>query len=342
MKYLRAPKLIYYKFSLGNMASTQVKWIFTRSIGMYFKNLNNTFKKPETINILKWMLGWHDEARPKSPSTGVLVPYHYNDGKVLKKSNHDTLTWIGQASFLIQLGGKNILIDPVLSSSLGWYKRNSPPGLTLATLPKIDIVLITHNHRDHMDAPTLQKLGSDPIYVIPKGLGVWFKKNGLDRIVEMGWWQQENIEGINISFVPAEHWSRRTLTDTNTSWWGGFIIERDGIFTYHAGDTGWFDGFEMIAEKYPKIHAALLPIGAYAPRWFMKTQHVNPDEAVRIFTTLKANYFISMHWGTFKLSDEPLDEPPVALRLAWEQQNLPDKPLKIPAIGETLFFDTMD
>ncbi|MEA5098761.1 MAG: MBL fold metallo-hydrolase [Burkholderiaceae bacterium] len=308
---------------------------------MRFSNLKGHFRQPAAAAALKWMLGWHDEKQPKTPASGVPVPFVQNDGAALRGSTDNTLTWIGHASFLLQLGGINVLIDPVLSPALGWYRRNMPPGLDWPALPKIDFVLITHNHRDHMDAPTLKRLGPEPVYIVPQGLRSWFKRAGMQRIVEMAWWQQLDIDGLNITFVPAEHWTRRGLSDTNTSWWGGYVIERGGLRVYHSGDSGWFDGFSMIGERCGDIQAAMLPIGAYAPRWFMRSQHINPDEAVRAFQAVKAQRFIAMHWGTFKLSDEPLDEPPKILRAAWEQAQLPDNQLHIPAIGETLLLDKM-
>ncbi|MCL1887060.1 MAG: MBL fold metallo-hydrolase [Betaproteobacteria bacterium] len=306
---------------------------------MRFTNLKGNFRKPETNRVLRWMLGLHEEKRPKAPSTGVLIPYIHNDGKQLRKNNKDTLTWIGHASFLVQLAGKNILIDPVLSMKIGWIKRNSPPGISWPAMPKIDLVLITHNHRDHMDAPTLKRLGPDPVYLVPKGLGQWFLKNGFKRVIEMGWWQQEEIAGLTITFVPAEHWSRRNLADINTSWWGGFVIEKDGLRLYHSGDTGWFDGFAEIGKRCGEIHAAMLPIGAYAPRWFMKPQHINPDEAVDAIQALGAKHLVPMHWGTFKLSDEPLNEPPLLLHDAWERANLPDQTLQIATLGQIMLLD---
>ena len=309
---------------------------------MFFKNLKGNFRKPAGSQTLKWLLGWHDERRPKSPATGVPIPYVHNDGSALYKSTDDTLTWIGQASFLIQLGGKNMLIDPVLSRSLGFIKRNSPPGLDWAALPKkIDIVFITHNHRDHMDAPTLKRLGPDPVYIVPKGLGIWFRQNGFPKVIEMSWWQQEEVEGLEITFVPAEHWSRRGFSDINTSWWGGYVISKNGLRVYHSGDTGWFDGFAQIAERFPDIDAAMLPAGAYAPRWFMRAQHIDPEEAVRAFKTLGAKHFVGMHWGTFKLSDEPLDEPMHVLPHIWEQEELERKRLESGVLGKILRLDKL-
>ncbi|NLC24778.1 MAG: MBL fold metallo-hydrolase [Oxalobacter sp.] len=306
---------------------------------MRFTNLKSNFRKPETSHVLRWMLGLHNEKRPKAPATGVPVPFVHNDGKQLKKGDKDTLTWIGQASFLAQLAGINILIDPVMSMNIGWIRRNSPPGIAWPAMPPIDLVLITHNHRDHMDVPTLKKLGPDPVYLVPQGLGQWFLKNGFRRVIEMEWWQQEEIAGLNITFVPAEHWSRRSIADVNTSWWGGFVIEKEGLRLYHSGDTGWFDGFADIGRRFGEIHAAMLPIGAYAPRWFMKPQHINPDEAVDAMTALGAKRLIPMHWGTFKLSDEPLDEPPRLLHNAWERASLPECSLEVAALGQILMLD---
>jgi len=290
--------------------------------------------------VLRWQLGLHDEKRPRAPATGVPVPAISNDGKALRLATKDALTWIGHATFLIQLGGRNALIDPVMSERLsGVIPRNIAPGLGWNVLPKIDVVLVTHNHRDHMDAPTLKRLGRGPVYVVPRGLGAWFERSGLRRVVEMDWWQEEEIEGLHIAFVPSQHWSRRGLTDLNESWWGGFVIERGGLRVYHSGDTAWFEGFSLIGERFGRIHASMLPIGAYAPRWFMRPQHMNPEDAVRAFSALGASRFVAMHWGTFKLTDEDLTEPPKLLREAWERAGLHDHQRSIPAIGETLSLD---
>ncbi|MBW2189024.1 MAG: MBL fold metallo-hydrolase [Deltaproteobacteria bacterium] len=305
-----------------------------------FFNLDGTASAAGLARVLKWQLGFHDEKRPRTRGTGVPVPAVSNDGKALRRATQDALTWIGHATFLIQLGGKSALIDPVMSQTLSTVvRRNVAPGLDWPALPKIDVVLVTHNHRDHMDAPTLKRLGSDPVYVVPRGLGRWFERAGLRRVVEMDWWQEEQIEGLHITFVPSQHWSRRGLTDMNATWWGGFVIERGGLQVYHSGDTAWFEGFSLIGERCGEIHAAMLPIGAYAPRWFMRAQHMDPEDAVRAFTALGAAKFVAMHWGTFKLTDEHLEEPPQLLREIWERSGLHDDRRLIPAIGETLLLD---
>jgi L-ascorbate metabolism protein UlaG (beta-lactamase superfamily) len=303
-----------------------------------YSNLGGHSLGASLFRILKWKAGWHDERRPPAPMTGVPVPALANDGRALRRAAADALTWIGHATFLVQLGGTSALIDPVMSRSIagGLIRRNVAPGLAWQALPKIDLVLVTHNHRDHMDAPTLKRLGADPVYVVPQGLGRWFARAGLRRVVELAWWQRERIEGLDLTFVPSEHWSRRGLLDKNQSWWGGYVIERGGLRVYHSGDTAWFDGFELIRDRCGAIDAAMLPIGAYAPRWFMRPQHMDPDDAVRAFAALGARRFVAMHWGTFKLTDEDLREPPQLLAQAWQRENLPQRRLALPAIGETI------
>lgn len=305
-----------------------------------FSNLDGAVDVADLVDILRWQLGFHDEKRPRAPATGVEVPVVANDGRAIRHAIEDALTWIGHASFLVQLGGKSALIDPVMSERLSSVvRRNVAPGLDWPALPKIDVVLVTHNHRDHMDAPTLKRLGPAPVYVVPAGLGAWFDRAGLRRIVEMDWWQEEEIEGLHVTFVPAQHWSRRGLTDMNESWWGGYVIEREGLRVYHSGDTAWFEGFSLIGDRCGPIQAAMLPIGAYAPRWFMRPQHMDPGDAIRAFRALGAEKLVAMHWGTFKLTDEHLAEPPELLRELWERAGLHDHQRLIPAIGETLLLD---
>jgi L-ascorbate metabolism protein UlaG (beta-lactamase superfamily) len=153
----------------------------------------------------------------------------------------------------------------------------------------------------------------------------------------LGWWDTEAInERVRVTFVPSQHWSRRGLFDVNRSLWGGFVIEGSRQRVYHSGDTAYFNGFARIGARFPDIDAALLPIGAYDPAWFMEKQHMNPEQAVQAFVDLGARRFVAMHWGTFKLTDEPLDEPPDRLRAEWERRGLWRDRLHIPAIGQSL------
>ena len=311
-----------------------------------YRNVDGSDMPHGPRTMLKWKLGLHPTERwGRTPATGVPVPAVDNDGRALAGSKMDALTWIGHASFLIQLGGKAMLIDPVMSTSLGGVvRRNVAPGLSWAALPSIDIVLVTHNHRDHMDAATLRKLGPDPVFVVPQGMRTWFERSGLKRVVEMDWWQQEEVEGVGVTFVPSQHWSRRGLRDQNQTLWGGFVLERGGLRVYHSGDTAWFDGFAEIGARVGPIHASMLPIGAYAPRWFMGSQHMDPADAVRAFEAIAAQgagitRFVAMHWGTFKLTDEPLGEPPTLLRQLWDERGLPVSQREVPKIGETIRLD---
>ncbi|HEX5092764.1 MAG TPA: MBL fold metallo-hydrolase [Burkholderiales bacterium] len=304
-----------------------------------FANLGGNAYPASLLRVLRWKLGLYGDARTPSPRTGIEVPAVQNDGRKLRGAPQEALTWIGHATFLVQLGGASALIDPVMSGRIaGFIPRNVAPGLAWSALPKVDLVLVTHNHMDHMDGPTLKKLGSDPVYVVPRGMGYWFRRAGLARVLEMDWWQQEEVAGMRVTFVPSEHWSRRGLNDINTSWWGGYVLEGGGVRVYHSGDTAWFDGFRLIGERCGPIDAAMLPIGAYEPRWFMRGQHMNPEDAVRAFQALGASRFVAMHWGTFKLTDEHLLEPPAFLREVWARAGLPESRLAVPAIGETLAF----
>lgn len=242
------------------------------------------------------------------------------------------VTWLGHASFLVQLDGVSLLVDPVLGEKVVTVRRNVPPGLTAEQLPHIDAALVSHGHYDHLDLPTLTRVGA----VVYAGLGQrrLLEKAGL-ACVELGWWQTARVGPVEVTFVPAQHWSRRGLGDTNRALWGGFVVKGSSATVYHAGDTGWFGGFTEIGARF-HIDAALLPIGAYDPAWFMSPQHLNPEEALRAFGDLGAATFVAMHWGTFKLSDEPLDEPPRRLEAERARLGLPPERVRVLAVGETI------
>jgi L-ascorbate metabolism protein UlaG (beta-lactamase superfamily) len=247
------------------------------------------------------------------------------------------ITWLGHATFLVQLDGISLLTDPALGQELfGGIERNVAPGIPPEHLPRIDAALVTHDHYDHLDLPTLERLGQ-PV-VAGLGLERFFRKRGL-QATELGWWSSANVGPVRITLVPARHWSRRGLFDTNRTLWGGFVIEGSRATVYHAGDTAYFRGFAEIASRFPRIDAALLPIGAYDPTWLMETMHMNPEQALRAFTDLGARTFVAMHWGTFKLADEPLDEPPRRLEAERVRLRLPQRRVLVPAIGETIDVD---
>jgi L-ascorbate metabolism protein UlaG (beta-lactamase superfamily) len=247
------------------------------------------------------------------------------------------LTWAGHASYVIRIGGVCVLTDPVWSTKIpGTPIRHTPPGVAWSELPPVDAVVISHNHYDHLDAPTIKRLPRGTRIFAPGGLGSWFTRRGFRDVVELDWWESGEVGGVRIDFVPAHHWSRRSPWDTCRSLWGGWVITGpDGARVYHAGDTGYGHWFGEIGERYPGIDVAMLPIGAYAPRWFMRPVHMDPEEAVQALDDLGARRLAAMHWGTFKLTQEPVMEPLDRIRKAWAASGRDRDDLWDLAVGET-------
>ena len=241
------------------------------------------------------------------------------------KRGQVAITWIGHASFLIQFSDLNVLEDPNFANWLFLLKRIRRAGLRLRDLPRIDLVLLTHAHFDHFHKPTLRKLPAPKIGVMPRGVGDLAQNLGFTRVIELEWWESFSQGDWKVTFTPSKHWGARTLRDSHRGY-GGFVLEHQGRKIYHAGDSAYFDGFAEIGKKLrPEI--ALLPIGAYHPESF-RSVHMGPDEAVKAFQDLRAKIFVPMHYGTFKLSFEEMDEPPRLLREIAAQQKL-TKHLKI-------------
>lgn len=288
-------------------------------------------------DVLRWRfgLGGSDAERPRREATGAFTPPRRAPDAGLLGSGDAQLTWIGHATFLLTLGGKRILIDPVFAPKIGPIPRISPPGIALQDLPPIDLVLITHNHRDHLDAWTISRLGNGPSYIAPLGHRSLLEKLGATRVTELDWWQSTEIGSLVITLVPARHWSMRFPWDRNDMLWGGYTLRGPEGIAYHSGDTGFFDGFAEIGQRTGPIDWAMLPIGAYEPRWFMAPQHMNPQEAVEAARLLQARTMVAMHWGTFRLTDEPLAEPPVRAREAHRGRGAADDSLWVLDIGET-------
>lgn len=285
---------------------------------------------------LSAVLRWQLSGRPPREA-GFVPPQLDNDGQRLRDNGHlPSVTWIGHATLLLQAEGMSVLTDPMFSPRMFAIKRLAPPGLAIADLPPIDVVVVSHNHRDHLDEPSVRALGPGVTFVVPLGLAGWFRRRGLKKVVELDWWEETQIVAgsrrIRVTLVPAQHWSMRVGVDTNQSLWGGYVIESPSVRFYFAGDTGYPAAFGDIGRQFPGIDYALLPIGAYEPRWFMKSQHIGPEEAALAFGELGARTLVPMHWGTFQLSDEPLAEPPLLLRRALGSEV--DKLAQL-AIGET-------
>ncbi len=232
------------------------------------------------------------------------------------------ITWIGHASFLVQFTDLNVLIDPNFANWLFLLKRIKRAGLKIKDLPPIDLVLLTHAHFDHFHKPSLRKLPHPKIGVMPWGMGNLAKNLGFERIIELEWWDSFSHKKWSVTLTPSKHWGARMLHDQHRGY-GGFILEHQGRKIYHAGDSAYFDGFKEIGKQFaPEI--ALLPIGAYHPESF-RNVHMGPDEAMKVFKELSAKWLVPMHYGSFKLSFEDMEEPPRWLTELCQNEGLSDR-----------------
>ncbi len=262
-------------------------------------------------------------------------------------------TFVNHATFVVRFGaadsGVTALLDPIWSErcspvSFAGPKRVHAPGVPFDSLPRVDVVMISHNHYDHLDLPTLKRLASrdDPLFLVPLGDARLLRGAGITRVEEMDWWQTKSFGSVEITFLPSQHWSARGLFDRNRSLWGSWgLVGHDGTAVYHAGDTGYGPHFREIRERWGSPHLALLPIGAYAPRWFMGTAHMDPAQAVSAFRDLGAHKAVGMHFGTFPLTNEPREEPPA---LTWEAaRELPEGLVfRVPEPGDAFLVATGD
>jgi L-ascorbate metabolism protein UlaG (beta-lactamase superfamily) len=256
------------------------------------------------------------------------------------------VTFVNHSTFLLQTDGLNVLTDPVWServSPLRWAgpRRVRAPGLAFERLPPVHLVLVSHSHYDHMDLATLRRLERRfrPLFLTGLGNGRLLRSQGLRRVEELDWWHSlPTGAGVEVTMTPARHFSRRGLFDTNRSLWGGFLLRDGRRKVYFAGDSAYGPHFAEIGRRAGGVDVALLPIGAYEPRWFMRSNHVNPDEAVRVHLDVQARQSVAMHFGTFQLTDEPIDEPVRALGEALARHGVPEHHFRVPRFGETLVF----
>jgi L-ascorbate metabolism protein UlaG (beta-lactamase superfamily) len=246
------------------------------------------------------------------------------------------VTWVGHATCVIQIGGLVVLADPVWSRRIsGIRPRYTPPGLAWDDLPRVDAVIISHNHFDHLDAPTIRRLPRDTPMFVPAGLAWWMHRLGFHTVTELDWWESATIGGVRFDLVPTHHWSRRTLFDTCRSLWGGWVLTAGTSRVMFGGDSAYGRYFAEIGRRYPGIDIAMLPVGAFLPRWFMKATHMDPAEAVRACVDLGAARMVPIHWGTFALSAEPLLAPVEQARTAWAAAGRGREDLWDLAIGES-------
>jgi N-acyl-phosphatidylethanolamine-hydrolysing phospholipase D len=255
------------------------------------------------------------------------------------------LTWVGHSSFLIQIGGRNLLVDPVWSAYASPIQGVGPrrwvePGVDLEALPPIDGILISHDHYDHLDRPTVRRLtqlAPDAPWAAPLGVGAWLRREGVRQVVERDWWESLDWGVVTLTATPAQHFSGRRIDNRNSTLWCGWVLRAGGRAVFFVGDTGFHPVFDEIGRRLGPFDTVLMPIGAYSPEWFMQPVHMNPAEAVDAFLAVGSAdaVLVPMHWGTFKLTDEPLDEPVRWVGEAWAAAGQRADRLWVPAHGAT-------
>jgi len=302
------------------------------SVCRRYHNLDHVDHNKTMVDMLRWMR----ERRKKVKDLSNPIPHAEEKMKehIHLNKTKTSYTWIGHSTFLLQINGLNILTDPVFGRRMGFQKRLTAPGLEIHELPRIDIVVISHGHYDHLEFPSLKMLKGDPTFYVPAGLKPLFQKQGLYKVIEANWWDRLQYDSLSISFVPAQHWTRRNLFDMNTSHWGGWVFETGEQTFYFVGDTGYFRGFQEIGRRFD-INTVFMPIGAYEPEWFMNISHINPEDSIKAYMDLGAKTFVPMHYGAYRLADDTGPEALQRLYNEWERLNLPKDKLRVLKIGET-------
>jgi len=299
-----------------------------------FKNTNEEAAGKSFRDFLKWTF------TNKKPE---LVAIDSSDEwKELDSGSTDYMVWIGHATYLINKDNLTILTDPVFSKRaspvrFAGPKRLIPPAIPIDKLPKIDVITVSHNHYDHLDLRSLKKIykaNPNAIFLVPKGDKRRLERRGIENVIEFLWWEEIEIKGSKFTFTPVQHWSARGIADRNKSLWGGWFMNLKTETIYHAGDTGYSKDFIETKKRLGSPSISLIPVGAYAPRWFMKTNHVNPPEAIQIAIDLESERNFGMHWGTFQLTDEEILEPPKLLKESLRDQGLPDNFFNILRPGQ--------
>ena len=263
---------------------------------------------------------------------------------VAQSSAKPVITWVGHSTFLIQIGGVNIVTDPVFFNISLFGPRFLKAGISIEDLPKIDFVIVSHNHLDHMDLRSLKIISAkhNSTVLVPHGNKKWLERRGVKKVVEKKWWENHEFDdGLKFTFLPAAHWTSRGILDINKTLWGSWMIEISGFKVYFAGDTAYAEHFQKIGRIFQDIDVALMPIGPVQPRKLINEAHTCPNQALRGFLDLNAKCFIPMHWGTFRSAYESFSAPAEVLLKSWENLDtkLDGKNLKLLKVGESLLFE---
>lgn len=352
MKILFIILILIAVFILGSML---LGWIFSAPV--YKGPVSDHFDGKKFINpggvkpagfsdLIKW-------ARHRERGEWKLVTDEKYGPPPAKRILGDSLvvTFVNHSTFLIQTEGINFLTDPVWSErtspvSFAGPKRMRPPGIRFEDLPEIDVILLTHNHYDHLDIKTLKKLAAlyDPEIYTPLGVGLFLKKHGIERVTEMDWYQETTLTsgGLKLLCTPAQHFSGRGMYDRDRTLWSGFAIMTGKGSIYYSGDTGYGEFFNEIATKIAPVRLSFLPIGAYKPAWFMAPIHTSPADAVKIHRILNSAKSIGMHFGTFPLADDGMRDPENDLKIALEKDGIPENEFIAPEEGVRLIFSSDD
>jgi N-acyl-phosphatidylethanolamine-hydrolysing phospholipase D len=302
------------------------------------------------LDFLKWSLV-ERRRNPRRPDPDPSVFTRETPAYVVPRAGSDqfTITWVGHTSFLIQIAGLNVLTDPVWSEraspvQFAGPKRWVPPAVDFDRLPPVDAVLLSHDHYDHLDSSTVSRLAERypaARWFAPLGVGDFLRHRGVRDVIERDWWDETALGELRLTCLPAQHFSGRTIGKRNDTLWCGWSLRTGGRSIFFAGDTALHPEFRTIANRCGPFDLAILPIGAYEPRWFMGSVHMNPEDCITAVGELEAGqngapiFMAAAHWGTFKLTDEPMDEPPARMRDLWRAAGRDSNKLWILRHGET-------
>ena len=291
-------------------------------------HIKNIRRKPKDFFL--WSLGYFRDQPFELVPEGFSYPI---PGQNFEEDKPWAM-WIGHSTYMVRVGGRTLLTDPIWSNRcspvpLFGPKRKQPPALQLEELPVIDYVLISHDHYDHLDRPTVEKLFErfpNILWIVPQGVKKWFEKLGIKNVVELGWWEEVDIDSLfKVTAVPTQHFSGRHSPHLNGTLWCGYMVENLGVkkTLYFVGDTGYnpYD-FKEIGKRFEQVDLSLIPIGSYSPRKFMGPVHIEPKDAVNIHQDVNSKLSLGMHWKTFRLSEEPMEQPPFDLYKAMKAKNL--------------------
>ncbi|MBI2525620.1 MAG: MBL fold metallo-hydrolase [Candidatus Rokubacteria bacterium] len=306
-----------------------------------FRNPDPTFRRPDAWTRWSFFARrlWASTVAPRSYE----APRIANDGRALREGAlNPSVTWVGHSTLLVQLDGLNVLTDPhwgPRASPVSWGgpRRLNPPGLAFEDLPRIHVVVISHDHYDHLDLDTVKRLAAahDPLFLVPLGLKRWLGEQGVARVEELDWGQSFTHRGVTFHCLPAQHFGSRTFADANSRLWASWAVVGRDRRLYFGGDSGYFQGFREAGERLGPFDLAALAIGAYLPPEIMQRVHTTPEEAVQAFLDLRATTLLGIHWGTFDLAEEPLDEPPGRMLAETRRRGIDPARAWVFKLGET-------